>query len=49
MECSKIKLKFTSVFHVCKHPSLSSVFIFLVGANEVECEMSDIAAGSNQS
>lgn len=46
MKGSKIKFRFASVLYVCKRSSLSPgcAFIFLVGANEVECEVSDTAA-----
>lgn len=49
MKSSKIRFKFTSVSYVFKKSSLYPLCVFLVSADEVECEMSDIAAGSNQS
>lgn len=50
MKGSKIKFKFTFILYVNKYPSLSPVCrYFLVSANEMESEVSDIAAGSNQS
>ena len=48
MKGSKIRFKFTSLSCVFKNSSLYPVCVFLASADEVECEMSDIAAGSNQ-
>ena len=49
MKASIIRFKFTSVSYVFKNSSSKPLCVFLVSADEVEREMSDIAAGSNQS